>query len=60
MFLSGIDESTVDYTTEYFLDKIENMTKYNKWYCGHYHTDKRIDKMVFMYHGIEEFDSNYH
>ena len=58
MFLEGIDESTVDYTTEYFLDKIEDTTKYNKWYCGHYHTDKRIDKMVFMYHGIEEFDSN--
>ena len=58
MFLSGIDESTVDYATEYFLDKIEDMTKYNKWYCGHYHTDKRVDKMVFMYHGIEEFDSN--
>lgn len=55
MFLSGIDESTVDYATEYFLDKIEDMTKYNKWYCGHYHTDKRIDKIVFMYHGIEEF-----
>ena len=58
MFLSGIDESTVDYTTEYFLDKIEDTTKYNKWYCGHYYTDKRIDKMVFIYHGIEEFDGN--
>ena len=55
MFLEGIDQSTVDNSTEYFLDEIENNTTYNKWYCGHYHTDKKIDKLIFMYHNIEEF-----
>lgn len=54
-FLSGIDQSRVDNTTEYFLDEIENSTNYNRWYCGHYHTDKQIDKMVFMFHDIREF-----
>lgn len=55
MFLEGIDQSTVDNSTEYFLDKIEETTDYNLWYCGHYHTDKEIDKLIFMFHKIEEF-----
>lgn len=55
MFLDGIDQSTVDYSTEHFLNEIENRVDYNLWYCGHYHTDKKIDKMIFMFHKIEEF-----
>lgn len=55
MFLEGIDQSTVDNSTEYFLDEIEESTNYNLWYCGHYHTDKEIDKIIFMFHKIEEF-----
>lgn len=55
MFLGGIDQSTVDYSTEHFLNEIENTVDYNLWYCGHYHTDKKIDKMIFMFHKIEEF-----
>ncbi len=55
MFLEGIDQSTVDNSTEYFLDEIEESNDYNLWYCGHYHTDKEIDKIIFMFHKIEEF-----
>lgn len=55
MFLEGVDQSTVDNSTEYFLDEIEESTDYNLWYCGHYHTDKKIDKIIFMFHKIEEF-----
>lgn len=55
MFLKGIDQSTVDNSTEYFLDEIEEVADYNLWYCGHYHTDKEIDKIIFMFHKIEEF-----
>lgn len=55
MFLEGIDQSTVDNSTEYFLDEIEDSTDYNLWYCGHYHTDKEINKIVFMFHKIEKF-----
>ena len=55
MFLEGIDQSTVDNSAEYFLDEIEESTDYNLWYCGHYHTDKEIDKIIFMFHKIEEF-----
>lgn len=55
MFLEGVDQSTVDNSTEYFLDEIEETTDYNLWYCGHYHTEKEIDKLIFMFHKIEEF-----
>ena len=55
MFLSGIDQSTVDNSTELFLDEIEENNLYDLWYCGHYHTDKEIDKIIFMFHDIKEF-----
>lgn len=55
MFLAGIDQRAVDHSTEYFLDEIEENIDYKKWYCGHYHTDKKIDKIIFMFHDIEKF-----
>ena len=51
--MSFIDQSTVDKTTEDWLDEIEASTDYRKWYCGHYHTRKRIDRMQFMF---EDYD----
>lgn len=56
MFLEGIDQSTVDNSTELFLDEIEKTTNYKKWFCGHYHTNKKIDKIVFMFDVIEKFN----
>jgi len=52
-FLGFIDQSTVDKSTEDWMDEIEARTDYRKWYCGHYHTRKRIDRMQFMF---EDFD----
>ena len=54
MFLEEIDQNTVDNSTEYFLDEIEKLADYKLWYCGHYHTDKKIDNIIFMFHKIEE------
>ena len=53
MFLSGIDQSSVDDSTERWLDTIEENTDYLAWFCGHWHTDKRIDKMHFLFHSFE-------
>ena len=53
-FLSGLDQSTVDKTTEIWLDKIENKLDYKKWYCGHYHGSKKIDKLQFMFEDIDK------
>ncbi len=55
MFISGIDQSKVDNSAEEFLDKVEEKLDYDKWYCGHYHTDKSSDKIRFMFNNIDEF-----
>lgn len=55
VFISGIDQSTVDKSTERWLDSVESKLTYNRWFCGHYHTEKRIDKLQFLYHGIQKF-----
>jgi Icc-related predicted phosphoesterase len=51
VFLSQVDQSKVDKSTEIWLDKIEDNLKYMAWFCGHWHTDKRIDKMHFLFEG---------
>ena len=56
VFIPGIDQSTVDQSTEKFLDDIENTLNYKKWYCGHYHTEKKVDKIEFMFESVKEFD----
>ena len=48
-FLKTVIQSTVDKTTEKWLDKLEDRLDYKKWYCGHYHGEKKIDKLEFMY-----------
>lgn len=53
MFLGWIDQSTVDDSTERWLDTIEEAIEYKAWFCGHWHTDKRIDKMHFLFHSFE-------
>ena len=53
MFLASIDQSSVDTSTEKWLDKIEESIEYKAWFCGHWHTDKRIDKMHFLFHSFE-------
>lgn len=55
VFMDGIDQSKVDQSTEKFLDIVEEKINYKKWYCGHYHTEKIIDKLEFMFENIKEF-----
>ena len=55
VFLPGIDQSRVDKSTEAWLDTIEDRITYEKWYCGHYHTRKKIDRLQFMFTDIDLF-----
>ena len=57
VFLSCIDQSQVDQSTEKWLDVIEERVNYKKWYCGHFHTDKTIDKIRFMFEDIAELEA---
>jgi hypothetical protein len=55
VFLKGIDQSTIDKSTEIWLDSIENKLAYNRWFCGHYHAEKHIEKLHFLYQSIQPF-----
>ena len=54
-FNSAIDQSTVDKSMERWLDTIEDRLTYDRWYCGHYHTEKRVGKLTFLYRSILSF-----
>ena len=56
MFLPMIDQSTVDHSTEEWLDLIEESISYKHWLCGHYHTDKTIDRIRFMFKDIVDLE----
>lgn len=47
-----VDQSKVDKSTEEWLDTIERKITYQSWYCGHFHIDKTVDKINFVYHDI--------
>lgn len=55
--MSCVDQSRVDKSTEEWLDTIEQQLAYKRWYCGHYHTEKIIDRMTFMFESIRAFPS---
>ena len=59
MFLPMIDQNTVDTSTEEWLDTIEESLDYKTWYCGHWHTDKKIDRMIFLYKSFLEILPRY-
>ena len=55
VFLPGIDQSRVDKSTENWLDGIEDRLTYERWFAGHYHTEKRVDRLTLLFESIEEF-----
>ena len=48
-FLPMVDQSTVDKSTEKWLGKIEEKLNYERWYFGHYHIEKEVDKIRIMH-----------
>lgn len=58
VFMKGIDQSDVDKSMEKFLDEVEESIDYDKWYCGHYHTEKQIDKLEFMFGRMKVFNKD--
>ena len=55
LFLSMIDQSKVDKSTEIWLQSIYNKVNYKgKWFFGHYHGDKQVsDKMIMLFNSFE-------
>lgn len=56
LFLSGINQSTVNKSTEYFLDEIEKLlhNNYKHWYFGHFHDDRSFGKFTMLYSKVVE------
>ena len=52
VFRPGFDQSKIDKSTEDWLDTIEERLAYREWYCGHYHIEKSIDRLRFVYKDI--------
>ena len=52
VFRPGFDQSKIDKSTEDWLDTIEERLAYGEWYCGHYHIEKSIDRLRFVYKDI--------
>ena len=58
VFLPFIDQSRVDKSTEIWLDSIERRLAYRRWYAGHYHTEKEIDRLTLLFESIRVFPSS--
>lgn len=52
--LSFVNQSEVDNSYEQWLDMLLN-SMYEKWYCGHFHINKTVDKIHFLYDDILVF-----
>lgn len=54
-FISRINQLTVDNGMEKFLDAVLNEFSFNKdWYCGHWHINKKVDNIQFLFEDILE------
>lgn len=56
-FLPGIDQNTVDKSTEIWFESLCNDgLQFKKWYCGHYHIDEEYRGVEFLYHSFLPLD----
>ena len=58
MFITNIDQGSIDKSTEEWLDSIEESVDYRKWYCGHFHTAKKTHRLQFMFEDIDVLSTN--
>lgn len=54
LFLRGLDQSTVDRTTEIWLEEIAKKTKFRKWYFGHFHANRKYTDYEMLYYEIKK------
>ena len=56
-FLPGFKQWMIEMEehTEKWLNEIETELDYDYWFCGHYHIQKKIDKIQFLYHNVVKF-----
>lgn len=45
-------KADIDRSTEIWLSELKDKLDYEIWFCGHYHVDKRFDKIFMLYNEI--------
>ncbi len=55
VFLPQVDQSTVDKSTEIWLQSLADRLDFRLWYVGHYHTTKNDGKFQFMFDDFDVF-----
>lgn len=58
-FLPNMDQSTLDKTTEEWLDTIEQKLQYEAWYAGHFHVDWNIGRVRILFEEFLELREEY-
>ena len=53
VFSPDIDQSTVDKSTEQWLQTIADRLSYQAWFCGHFHTEKTVQKLQILFESIK-------
>lgn len=56
MFLSCVDQSTVDKSMEEWLQNIHDKLMYKHWYAGHYHCSRTVDNVSIMFEDWKNLD----
>ncbi|GEM_PF-5947017 len=51
---SGVDQSSVDKSTEKWLQRIHDKLNFLEWYAGHYHVESEEDGIRIMYEDYDE------
>jgi len=54
MFLSYVDQSKVENRTEKALQRIHDTIGFDRWYCGHFHTDKIDGKVELFFRSVKQ------
>lgn len=54
LFLPMIDQKTVDNSMEKYLQLLHDSIDYDQWYCAHYHDDRIVDKVNFLFHSFKQ------
>ena len=55
-FIYAFNQLKIDKKMEIFLNQLEEIINYDKWYCGHWHIEKQIDKLEFIFKSIKKFE----
>lgn len=55
LFLSFIDQSKVDKSMEKWMDELKDTFTWNKWFWGHYHSDRYQGDKIMMFTEVRPF-----